>query len=997
MLAAAARFLPRLAAGLLLSLVVIAQASAQIAPNAEWRTLRTPHFRVTFTPELEPAARRVATYAEDAHALFTRELTRAPSGTIDIILTNAADLPNGYATPFPGNTIVLYATPPTANIALAHNRDWYELLVVHELAHIFDRDRTGVLGSVLRRIFGRVPAPWPFFPSIGTPSWATEGLATLWESQATGFGRVHGSYHEMVLRTAALAGTFEPIDRASGISPHWPGPMRAYIYGSLFDEYIARTYGDSAHAKLVEATARALIPAPVAYDRIGKKVLGVSFTRAWESWRQQVTAEASAVLDSVARAGATPVQRLTSDGYYAFHPRVSPDGQLVAFAMQNGRDAASTSLLVARSGEVRRLARRDGGGLLLGPAAWLPDGSGLITAQLRTDGRYSIVHDLFRVTLDGVEEQLTDGARLSTPDVSPDGRRVVAVQSGAGANRLVIVELEDGGIRPLGAFDLDTLWAYPRWSPDGHSIAASRWQTGGAYDVVVLDTTGALTRTVTAGPGIDASPVWSPDGRYLLFGSDRSGIPEIYAVDLHEPTEAAPLQATHLVTGAFQPDVSPDGEWLYFAMYHADGFHIARVPFTPGRWRRAAPVEPTMPEFEPPTPSAAPLRDYSAWKTIRPRYWLPLYDEASGTGHTAGEFFGVFTSGSDVVGRHAYSAQLGVDPSRRRALWSLDYRWAGLGDPVLSLAAGNEWDVRLALGPDDRPTALVSHERTVGARAAFAFRGMRRSTTLTVGPEFTYESLTTPELPDSFRLRDPTDELLGMVVGVGYSSAQAHPFSISREDGVSLSLFGRHRSDLDARTVQGVTFDRGFNEAIVTGSGYRALGAPGFANHVLAARLAAVVSDGPGAGIRGAGGASGGEIGSLVGSIGHARELLPVRGFPEDTRFGTRGWSGSVEYRAPLALVGRGYRLWPLFLDRISAAVFLDAGDAWCTSGEIAARRCLEIWHSDGETLVGAGGEAAVDIAVFFDFPVRLRGGVGFPLRGPASEPRFYFRFGPSF
>src|SRR5690606_32155144 len=95
----------------------------------------------------------------------------------------------------------------------------------------------------------------------------------------------------------------------------------------------------------------------------------------------------------------------------------------------------------------------------------------------------------------------------------------------------------------------------------------------------------------------NTAPAWSPDGRWVLFGSDRSGIPNLYAVDVAAAlrahaagTHAPPAlrQVTNVLTGAFQPDVSPDGRTVAFAAYHHDGFRIEVMPFDTSLWRTPA-------------------------------------------------------------------------------------------------------------------------------------------------------------------------------------------------------------------------------------------------------------------------------------------------------------------------------------------------------------------------------------------------------------------------
>src|SRR5690554_5618206 len=198
---AAPRRLGACAAAIALALAAGRPAAAQVPPHDDWRTFHTEHFRITFSPGLEALARHAAERAEMAYERLAQELADPPRGTIDVLLTDGVDFANGFATPFPSNRITVYATPPLDDLALAYTRDWVELVIVHELVHIFHLDDTGILGSILRAVFGRVPFGWPYFPALGTPQWSIEGLATYFESRLTGAGRTYGSMHEMVLRT----------------------------------------------------------------------------------------------------------------------------------------------------------------------------------------------------------------------------------------------------------------------------------------------------------------------------------------------------------------------------------------------------------------------------------------------------------------------------------------------------------------------------------------------------------------------------------------------------------------------------------------------------------------------------------------------------------------------------------------------------------------------------------------------------------------------------
>ena len=234
---------------------------------------------------------------------------------------------------------------------------------------------------------------------------------------------------------------------------------------------------------------------------------------------------------------------------------------------------------------------------------------------------------------DGRKRRITRGARLDHPTPSPDGLTVVAVQSMGGTNRLAQVDLETGDVVGLTPFLEDVHWAFPAWSPDGRWIAASRWSAGALYNVVVMDPEGRIVSRITHDRSVDQAPTWTPDGRWLLWSSDRSGIPNIYAMEI-DPESAAPgplRQVTNVLGGTAHPSVGPEGRWIYFSSYHKIGWTIERVPFDPATWFDPFPLKPGFALGEGPeddsasAPLVGEVGPYHASSTLRPYYWEPTY------------------------------------------------------------------------------------------------------------------------------------------------------------------------------------------------------------------------------------------------------------------------------------------------------------------------------------------------------------------------------------
>ena len=553
-------------------------AAAQVPPDEAWRTLETEHFRITFPEHLGDLAARTGVVAEQAHEALSAGFRAGPGGAIDIVLTDHVDVSNGYARYSPSNRIVLYARPPPDHLALGYFDDWLEQLIVHELAHVFHLDYTGWFGRFFRALFGRLPS-FLTFPGTNVPGWVIEGLATWYESALTPGGRVHGTYHEMVLRTAALEGRFESLGTAGGYSPQWPGGGRRYVYGSLFFEYLLDKHGRDVMAEFVEDLARnASLPGRVLDD--------VSLTSEWDAWREEMRARVERLDDELAAFGpVTEPEALTSGARQALHPAVSPDGGRLVYVRSDGRSDPRLVAMPPAGGDASTLARTNH----LTRFDFLPDG-GIVFSQREFTDRYRHYSDLYVLAGGGTVRRVTEGARVAAPSAGPDGGWAVAVMDGGGTNGLVRVDLGNGALEEIVAPAEDTYWAWPAVSPDGRWIVASRWAEG-RHDVVILDADGRPVHAVTRDRALDMAPAWTADGRHLVWSSDRTGIPNVLATEIDPRTGAAgpPRLLTNVRTGAAFPRVDPAGEWLYFSGYHVDGWEIERVPFAPDR-------APTAPE-----------------------------------------------------------------------------------------------------------------------------------------------------------------------------------------------------------------------------------------------------------------------------------------------------------------------------------------------------------------------------------------------------------------
>ncbi|AHG90382.1 WD40-like beta Propeller containing protein [Gemmatirosa kalamazoonensis] len=971
-----------------------------VDPRGDWRTLATPHFRVHFPTTLDDQGRQAAAAAERAWGLLASELA-PPRGPVDLVLTDNVDFSNGYAQRVPTNRIVIYAQPPIdASSLRAFYGDWLPIVITHELTHVFHLDRTRGVWRLAQGIFGRNPA---LFPNSYGPSWLTEGLAVYFESRLTGAGRIVGSQHRLIARAAAADAEIPRLDQLSLAGSVFPLGDRAYAYGSLVVDYIARHGGPQKVGDFVDRQSAQLIPWRL--DHAARAAFGLSFTDAWRAWRDSV------VRDVGARRDTSAWRELTRSGWFVESPRWA-DARTLLYGANDGRSVPALER-VDVAGDRRRLGRRNS----LSPNVPLPGGR-VLFAQTDFTDRFEVRSDLwvqdasvgdpgFGAASRG-QRRLTRGARLTSPDARADGS-IVAVQSAAGLTWLVRVSPDGRTIVPLTRASADTQWTEPRWSPDGRIVAAVQLVRGGHSAVVVLDTTGRALVDAVRDRAVNGAPSWSPDGRRLYWSSDRTGAPQIYAADVRDLARVGPARRlSGVTTGLGDPAPSPDGRVLGALLFHVDGYHVAvtdearldavatdgDATYYTAASRLAAEAERT---------TGATTR-YRPWRSLLPRYWTPISGPSDGGSVT----LGAATSGVDVLGRHSYAAQATMNLDTRDLEGGVAYRYARLAQPLVDLSASQSWvyDSTLVRASGVLDTVpLFRRSRTAALTLTFTRPRVRTGASLSVGALYEQRGYTSTFAP----LVPRADSILGrsfpaLFVSAGWSNTRRPVRSISPEDGVSLS------GSVQQRWQEG-RLGPWSRRATGVGRLFKSLDLPGFAHHVLALRAAGGATDARTATELTAGGVSGSSAEVLPGlTIGDPSRTFGVRGFAGGAQQGVRAAAGSVEYRAPLALPARGARLLPVFADRLFVTAFADAGSAWCPTSVSRTAQPLCLATASGAPsrrsptsptwMASVGAELGLDAALSYDVPYRFRLGVAAPVAQRDLAPsavRVYFTLGLAF
>jgi Tol biopolymer transport system component len=168
-----------------------------------------------------------------------------------------------------------------------------------------------------------------------------------------------------------------------------------------------------------------------------------------------------------------------------------------------------------------------------------------------------------------------EGAGLSNPRLSPDGRRVVGERT---VNNEVALWLVDPSHQVLFARTTDEAMArYPVWSRNGDRIAFASVRTGSVRLSARPSGGGSNEEGFFESAGITVLSDWSPDGRFLLFFSpDPKTGTDLWVL----PTDSR-IPKLFLATAANEmwAQFSPDGRWIAYQSNETGRFEIYVRPF----------------------------------------------------------------------------------------------------------------------------------------------------------------------------------------------------------------------------------------------------------------------------------------------------------------------------------------------------------------------------------------------------------------------------------
>lgn len=216
------------------------------------------------------------------------------------------------------------------------------------------------------------------------------------------------------------------------------------------------------------------------------------------------------------------IRQVTRHNNLAVSPRFTPDGNFMSYSSYHTGNQNLYITDLRQSKTTKVISKRKG--MNLAPA-WAPNGQSCVLT-LSASG----TPDLYRMDRSGnILEQLTKQSGINvSPSYSPDGQFIVFVSDRSGKPQLYLMDLKTKGQKRL-TFE-GTENAEPNWSPVENKIVYSSLR-GGVYQICSLDPfSQEPPQQITNDSSRYEAPVWSPDGKQIMFSKREGRRQQIYAI-----------------------------------------------------------------------------------------------------------------------------------------------------------------------------------------------------------------------------------------------------------------------------------------------------------------------------------------------------------------------------------------------------------------------------------------------------------------------------------
>ncbi len=558
----------------------------------------------------------------------------------------------------------------------------------------------------------------------------------------------------MFLRTVFLTDTVDDLENFSLSSPvHWPFGTTPYLYGSSFLGYIGETYGEECLEKFnIKYSGN---PVPFLLNSSMESACGKTVKELYDEWKREMKRKYELIREKIYSEGVMEGRRITRLG------RFYSEDELV-FTHYGMDEYPSINILSLSSSRIKKISSINYNFLL---SVFEKD---IYFSDIEFKKGFWMLNDIYLIH-NGKKKRLTSGLRGFSPEATPYG--VWFIERTPEGSALCILE---NGKKGECIYKTDGFILSFRFDKSYSRIVLSEQKHDGITDIILFDIASGKKTLLTSDKAFDLFPVFSPDGVYVIFSSDRNGIPNLYAKNIITGEE---YMITNLLGGAFESDISPSGDFIAYTGYAKDGFDLFIMRYEPSSWKKIFHEEEAglikekkRIEIE--------KRNYLGFKYFYPRFWLPWVWYTS----DGGLFTQIKTGGADPLFKHIY-------------MLDFYYQWKR-GKPGGSLLFIEEsfypsLIFHIAELPERGPIIYSNKtyrkefwlQRTLASFSISVPIFRRMKWNLYGGGGYRFYRVSTKKEYEEFPARRTTGNLSGLMGFIYFDSTKYYPSSFSEEEG----------------------------------------------------------------------------------------------------------------------------------------------------------------------------------------------------------------------
>jgi hypothetical protein len=556
--------------GFLLFLLLLFQANrlfsqfyeyGQTPPSVKWETIEGNHFKVIYPEEIQREAFNVLVILEKNYFQNSHQLDHKPV-KVPVILHNHTVRSNGFVTWAP-KRMEFFMFPDVNSIS----HDWSTHLSLHEFRHVIQIDK---LNQGITKLLTTILGEQGIGPAIGgIPFWFIEGDAIYAETSLSESGRGRSPEFEMRIKAHLLQDKKPWSYTKSYLGSYKDYVPDYYQYGYQMVSYGREKYGEDLWTKVLRYSGRnpyLINPFSLAL----KKETGSMKKGMYDSTIHYIENHWKARYNMRQPQEYSLLNKKKNKLYTSYnYPQITENGDVIAvkssldiidqFVRIDSTGSEKTVFVpgILHSGRISYSNNRILWDEYQPDFRWINKSSSILKEYNLETGKMRIM-DL--------------NTRYTSPDYSWSGDTIITVETTLSNNfNLVFISTLDGGVFSRVPAPENVQLMDPAWVDHSDKVAAIGLDENGKR-LLLYDRSLNRWEELLWTSEIDIYDLVS-DGKYIFFNGTFAGINDIYAYHLEK---GQLFRLTKSRFGAFEPDVSSDGNTLVFADYTSRGYNITK-------------------------------------------------------------------------------------------------------------------------------------------------------------------------------------------------------------------------------------------------------------------------------------------------------------------------------------------------------------------------------------------------------------------------------------